>query len=208
MKSKTFLRRAERDDLDIVVSWMQDPDYLFFLYGDPARSPKQIRENIVSMLGRTQDHALPGSIHLLIDHQDHGPIGLVSLQKISWRNRACNIDFYMGNKDLRKSLEVGVAMYRVAEYCFDELNLHRITAYIYSFNKPSWRFLERIGAKRELVLRDHVNREGKLHELYCYGLLRSEFQDFRARESKVSMLSLEVMIERMKVMGLTSEPSE
>ena len=198
MKSKTTLRRAERADLDVIVSWMQDPDYMHFLYGDPARSPRQVRENIVSILGRNQGTNLPGSIHLLIDHEELGPIGLVSLQKISWRNRACNVDFYMGNKALRNRLETGVAMYRIAEYCFDELNLHRIGAYIYSFNAPSWRLLERCGAQRELTLRDHVVRDGKLCDMYCYGLLRRDFNAFKEKASLFSSFSLEAMIERIE----------
>ena len=56
LKSKTFLRRAERDDLDTIVAWMEDPDFLEFLYGDPTRSPKQIREQIVSMLDKGETH--------------------------------------------------------------------------------------------------------------------------------------------------------
>ena len=199
MKSQTFLRRAEREDLDTIVSWMQDPDYLRFLYGDPAQSPKQIRENIVSMLGRSQANLLPSSIHLVIDHKTEGPIGLVSLQKISWRNRACVVDFYMGNKGLRGRVESGAAMYRMAEYCFDELNLHRISAYIYSFNSPSWRLIERCGAVRELTLKEHVVRDGALCDMYCYGLLRRDFQAFRESESQFATMSLEKMIESLNI---------
>lgn len=207
MKSKTFLRRAERDDLDVVISWMQDPDYLYFLYGDPIRSPAQVRQNIVAMLGRNQGNVLPSAIHLLIDNKDHGPIGLVSLQKISWRNRSCNVDFYIGQKSLRSKIEAGAAMYRTSEYCFDELNLHRIGAYIYAFNSPSWRLLERCGAVREMVLKDHVTRDGKLHDMYCYGLLRRDFREFRERETQFRPLSLEGMIANLKVEGLGSENS-
>lgn len=194
MKGKTYLRRAEREDLDVVIPWMQDPDYLHFLYGDPARSPKQVRDNIVGMLGRNQTNLLPGSIHLIIDHEDRGPIGLVSLQKISWRNRSCNVDFYIGDKSLRGGVEAGAAMYRMAEYCFDELNLHRITAYIYSFNRASWRMIERCGGVRELTLKDHVIRDGQLLDMYCYGLLREDFYAFRERETRFRPLSLEAMI--------------
>lgn len=207
MKSKTFLRRAEREDLDVVVSWMQDPDYLRFLYGDPAQSPKQIRENIVAMLGRGQGGLLPGSIHLIIDHRDLGPIGLVSLQRISWRNRSCTVDFYLGNLNLRNRIETGAAQYRMLEYCFDELNLHRISAYIYDFNAPSWRLMERTGAKRELTLREHVGRDGKLWDMFCYGLLRREFNAFRESATHFKPLSLEAMIANLNVEGLAAEPS-
>jgi RimJ/RimL family protein N-acetyltransferase len=199
MKSQTFLRRTEREDLDTIVSWMQDSDYLYFLYGDPAQSPKRIRENIVSMLGRSQANLLPSSIHLVIDHKTKGPIGLISLQKISWRNRACVVDFYMGNQGLRGRLESGAAMYRMAEYCFDELNLHRISAYIYSFNTPSWRLLERCGAVRELTLKEHVVRDGDLCDMYCYGLLRRDFQSFRESETQFATMSLEKMIDSLNI---------
>ena len=181
LKSRTFLRRAEREDLDTIVAWMEDPDFLQFLYGDPTRSPKQIREQIVSMLGRAAGQSMPGGIYLVIDSPEHGPVGLLSLQRISWRNRSCSVDLYMGEKKLRNRLVAGVAFYRAMEYCFDELNMHRVSAFIYSFNEPSWRMIEKSGAKRELTLEEHVARDGKLYDVYCYGLLRSEFNAFREK---------------------------
>lgn len=181
IKTKSFIRRAEREDLDIVVEWMDDPDFQFFLYGDPARSPKQIREQIVAILGRTSTQAVPGGVYLIIDSPDHGPLGMLSLQNISWRNRNCSIDLYMGKKEMRHKLTAPVAFYRAMQYAFDELNLHRVTAFIYSFNNASWQILERMGAVRELHLRDHVARDGKLYDMYGYGLLRSEFKTFKEK---------------------------
>jgi RimJ/RimL family protein N-acetyltransferase len=195
IKSKMFLRRAEREDLDMIVGWMEDPDFLQFLYGDPSRSPKQIREQIVSMLGRASGQSMPGGIYLVIDSPDHGPVGLLSLQRISWRNRSCNVDLYLGNKKLRNHLVAAVAFYRAMEYCFDELNLHRIGAFVYSFNEPSWRIVEKIGAKRELTLDEHVARDGKLYDVYGYGLLRSEFEAFREKHQRSTGTIMRSMVE-------------
>ena len=180
LKTKLFIRRAEREDLDTVVGWMETPEFREFLYGDASRSPKQIREQIVGMLGRSAGYMMPGGIYLIIDSPEHGPIGLFSLQNISWRNRSCAVDVYLGNKKLRNHLVASVAFYLTMQYCFDELNLHRVSAFIYAFNAASWRVIEKIGAVRELTLRDHVARDGKLHDVYCYGLLRKEFEAFRA----------------------------
>ena len=88
-----------------------------------------------------------------------------------------------------------------------ELNLHRLAAYIYSFNRPSWRFLERVGAKRELVLKDHVNRDGEMHDMYCYGLLRREYEAFRETETHYHGLSLENMIANLNVEGIGAKSS-
>ena len=194
MKVLSFLRRAERDDLDTVVEWMEDPDFQLFLYGDPARSPKQVRERIIHMLGRTASNMLPSGIYLIIDHPEYGPVGLAAFQGISWRNRSCSVDLYIGRKDLRSSMVAASSMYRALEYAFDELNLHRISAYIYSFNRPSWRLFERSGAVRELTLREQVARDGQLHDMYCYGLLRREFEALRAEAQKVRGLSLADMV--------------
>lgn len=198
LKTDTFLRRAERDDLDTVVAWMEEPDFQHFLYGDPARSQKQVREQIVMMLGRSAGHTVPGAIYLVIDSKEHGPVGLLSLQNISWRNRCCNIDLYIGGKHLRNRLVTGMAILRALEYCFDELNLHRVGAIIYAFNTPSWRIFELTGAPRELTLRDHVARDGKTYDMYGYGLLRHEFEAFRERIRRhADAVSLRTMIEAL-----------
>lgn len=194
-----YLRRAEREDLDTVVEWMQDPDFARFLYGDPARSPKRVRDHIMAMLGRTPEGALPGAVHLILDAPEHGPVGLVSLQNISWRNRSCSIDLYLGDKNLRSRIAAALAFYRAMEFCFDELNLHRVTAYIYAFNTASWRIMERSGAVREMTLKDHVSRDGERHDMYCYGLLRREFEVLRQEfAGRFKGKSLSDMIEARK----------
>ncbi len=194
IKSESFIRRAERDDLDVIVEWMEDEDFQRFLYGDPARSPKQIREQIVGMLGRSVGHTMPGGIYLMVDSHKDGPLGLVLLQNISWRNRNCSLDVYLGKKEFREGFVAGLATFRALEYCFDELNLHRVSAYIYAFNRPSWRTFEMTGAVRELELENHVLRDGALHAIYGYGLLRSEFEQFRKKFTRMEGVTLKSMI--------------
>lgn len=198
LKTKTYIRRAEREDLDVVVDWMETPEFRQFLYGDPTRSPKQIREQIVAMLGRSPGNTMPNGIYLIIDSEAYGPIGLLSLQNISWRNRSCSVDLYIGNEKLRNSMVPLLASYLAMEYCFDELNLHRVSAFIYSFNAPSWRIIEKIGAVRELTLKEHVVRDGAHHDVYCYGLLRSEFETFRAQNAKYTEHLMASMIDEQR----------
>lgn len=193
--STTYLRRAERDDLDTILSWMEDTDFQHFLYGDTAQSPRQLREKIIQMLGRTPGNVTPPALYLLIESKQDGLLGMISLQNISWRNRSCSVDVYIGNKARRNSMLVTVSVFRVLEYAFDELNLHRLSALIYAFNRASWRVFELSGAKRELVLRRHVMRDGELHDAYGYGLLRGDFDAVRQQySSKAGQFSLENMI--------------
>lgn len=195
----TYLRRAERGDLDTVAAWMERPDFQHFLYGDPARAPKQVRAQLVSLLGRAAGHTMPGGIYLIIDSKSSGPIGLLSLQNISWRNRSCNIDLYIGDESRRNGMMAALAVYRALEYGFDELNLHRIGAFIYAFNTASWRVMEMTGARRELTLQAHVPRDGTLYDMYGYGLLKPEFEALKERYRRHADggFSLQAMIEAM-----------
>ena len=198
--TNTYLRRAERDDLDTILSWMEDPDFQRFLYGDAAQSPRQIRERIIQMLGRSPANQLPSALYLLIESKQDGLLGMISLQNVSWRNRSCSIDVYVGDKGRRSSLLAAISVFRALEYAFDELNLHRISALIYVFNRPSWRIFEMAGAKRELVLQRHVMRDGELYDAYGYGLLRQEFYAVREKQGAVSeQVSLETMIASLNV---------
>jgi len=198
VKTGVFLRRADRDDLDVIVEWMEDPDFQWFLYGEPTRSPKQIREQIVGMLGRITGQSVPSVIYLMLDSEE-GPIGLLALQNISWRNRSCSIDVYVGRKDLRNSAVIAIAFFRAMEYAFDELNMHRVSAFIYEFNRASWRLMELSGAVRELTLKEHVAREGKLYDVYGYGFLRAEYENLREKyAARFRGATLAGMIETMK----------
>ncbi|NUM52510.1 MAG: GNAT family N-acetyltransferase [Candidatus Hydrogenedentes bacterium] len=198
LKTSVFIRRAEREDLETIVSWMDDPAFQRFLYGDPARSTKQIREQIVGMLGRASARTLPMGVYFMADSPKYGPVGLFSVVGTSWRNRSCNIDSYICEQR-RNGMFGTVAFYRVLEYCFQVLNMNRINIYIYGFNTRSWRLFELTGAKQELVLREHVAREGQLHEMYGYGLLRSEFDTLREWFLKrFAGIDLETMINDIK----------
>jgi hypothetical protein len=59
--------------------------------------------------------------------------------------------------------------------------------------------MEFSGAKRELVLEDHIVRDGKFYPVYGYGLLRSDFDDFRERHHRATGSLLRSMIEDQRV---------
>jgi RimJ/RimL family protein N-acetyltransferase len=111
----------------------------------------------------------------------------------------------VGNKQFRSRLTAAVAFFRAMEYCFDELNLHRVNAFVYSFNEASWRIIEKIGAVRELTLREHVARDGTLHDVYGYGLLREEFEAFRAKHARATEGIMDTMAEDQRVADATRE---
>lgn len=60
-------------------------------------------------------------------------------------------------------------------YFFHELRYEKATAHIYGFNEGSVGLHERLGFKREGQLRNMIFTNGRYHDEYVYGLLKSEF---------------------------------
>jgi len=63
------------------------------------------------------------------------------------------------------------------DYGFNSLGLHRIHADTSTDNLASWRIMERLGMRREALLRGAVYEEAKWVDRYVYGLLADEWRD-------------------------------
>jgi len=61
-------------------------------------------------------------------------------------------------------------------FAFDELNLHRITATIFSYNERSVALFEKLGFQYKGVFREFLQRDGKRRDMLLYGLLRREWK--------------------------------
>lgn len=63
----------------------------------------------------------------------------------------------------------------IVDYGFRELVLARIYAQVIADNRASMRVLEKLGMRREGVLRQHVKKARRLHDLVLFGLLRADW---------------------------------
>ena len=64
----------------------------------------------------------------------------------------------------------------ISKYGFHELDLHRITATHIIRNPASGKIMEKIGMKKEGVLREHVIKWDKYEDVVSYGILRKEWE--------------------------------
>jgi RimJ/RimL family protein N-acetyltransferase len=67
-------------------------------------------------------------------------------------------------------------------FAFQELNLHRVTATTFDYNKRSINLVERLGFRREGASREFLERDGSRHDMLLYGLLRHESKATRQGE--------------------------
>jgi RimJ/RimL family protein N-acetyltransferase len=62
------------------------------------------------------------------------------------------------------------------ERAFGEFGAHRVVELILAENRRARAVVERLGFKLEGVMRAHVRRGGRLHDVAVYGLLPEDFQ--------------------------------
>jgi RimJ/RimL family protein N-acetyltransferase len=101
-----------------------------------------------------------------------GAIGLAIRQRFGH----AELGYWIGKPYWNKGYctEAGRA---VLEYGFTVLGLHRIYASYLTRNPSSGRIMEKLGMKREGLLRQHVQKWGKFEDLVMYGILKNEWQN-------------------------------
>lgn len=68
------------------------------------------------------------------------------------------------------------ALHATIQYCFDELNMHKIAGRVFEHNEPSQTMLERLGFTKEGEHRDELYKQGAYRDIYRYGLLKGELE--------------------------------
>ncbi len=171
------LRKLVTSDISVVSEWLSNSDYNYFLEGSPLDSMYEVVMYINQLIEENRStKECCNTLSFLIVNKKDIPVGLVMLFQIDWRNRNCKINIFLTPNGKRGSIYGAEAIWKVVTYAFDELNMHKICGHIHEFNKKSIQIFEKMGAKREAVLRNYVIRDGQLQNTFVYGFLESEYK--------------------------------
>ncbi len=169
------LRRPDRDDLDSIVDWVGDPAFHALFYVGDDRTSQQIGQQVLGMVGGAVALNLNPTGQFIVEDETPATVGLVSIQDLSWRNRSCSAEVYLvpANRGPRDTAE---AYRAVIAYSFDEFNLHRVSVRVSPDETALHAALLSMGARREVVLRGHIARDGAPKDVYEFGVLRADFK--------------------------------
>jgi RimJ/RimL family protein N-acetyltransferase len=115
------------------------------------------------------------------DNSSEQKIGIASLADYQYsHNRA---ELLVGLNDI-KYLNRGIGLevsLLVIEYAFQQVKLHKIVSFVYSFNKIAQDITLKLGFVQEGLLRDHYynHRDNNFIDLYQNGLLSADFYNNR-----------------------------
>lgn len=168
---KIVLRAMEREDMDLLLQAVNDPEMesLIVGYSYPVSKEQQLKW-YERMINDNSTH------RWMIQIKDGVTIGMCSLYSMDWKNRVAHtgmkiIDTSHRGKgygyDVEKALE---------KYVFEELQFNRLETTILSYNDASKRlYVDKCGWSIEGIKRQAVFKANEYHDLYVVGILKEDY---------------------------------
>lgn len=100
----------------------------------------------------------------------------MSLTAINYRNRSTECIIEIGVKEMQGKGVGTAALSLLLDFAFNELNLHRVSLKVLSFNERAIRLYEKLGFVREGAVRQDFYRAGAWHDIILMGMLKDEYQ--------------------------------
>jgi RimJ/RimL family protein N-acetyltransferase len=173
IKGRTVnLRRLGLGDLPEIFRWWQDPELMRHYDELPLNMPLELEQELQTNLSSTN------RVDFIIETKKGESIGRVFLRKISWKDRHTELHIMVGEKDKRRMLFGAEAEFLLLFYAFRQLNMHKVYARVMEYAKDSERLVREIGFVKEAVPRKSIYQKGRYWDLYIYGLLDREFEEF------------------------------
>jgi RimJ/RimL family protein N-acetyltransferase len=169
-----YLRSMERADAPTFISYISDPEIRRFLR---AYRPIGLAEEEAFIDQATRDK--DGLALAIVLRQDDRLIGMTGLNQMDHRNRHCAFGITIGDTSEWGKGHGTEATRLVVGHAFETLNLNRVWLHVYEYNPRGMRAYEKVGFRREGVLRQDTYRDGRYWDTIVMGILREEWEALR-----------------------------
>jgi ribosomal-protein-alanine N-acetyltransferase len=166
------LRYAAPDDAPALLELGADPLTTRWFSWGPYEDLSQPLGYIEGLAPKREAGEL---LDFLVVHRERGPIGVTGLSELAVRDRRATVGTWFGRAHWGTGANPE-SKALIAALAFDHLGLNRLTAWANARNGRSQVALERVGFRREGVLRGwHVHASG-IHDVVVFSLLRDDFE--------------------------------
>jgi RimJ/RimL family protein N-acetyltransferase len=177
--SQVWLAALTEDDLPTIARWYEDAGFMR-LYDSRPAYPKT-EKDLEKWLEQTREDKSLYAFGVRTLAED-ALIGTLELDGIIWPHRVCGTALAIGDP-ANWGRGYGQDASRLGlRFAFDEINMHRVTATVFSYNERSMGLLERLGFQREGTYREFLQRDGQRYDMRLYGILVDEWRALQAAE--------------------------
>lgn len=165
------------------LRWLTEADVpaLFRIFGDPevtrywGFATLADQSAAADLLADIHARFRAGTLYQWGVEADGEVVGTCTLADLDPINRRAELGFALGRGHWGKGY-MAEALPVLLDFAFGRLGLHRVFADVDPRNSPSIRALQRLGFRREGLLREHYLVAGEPQDGVVFGLLRSEWK--------------------------------
>lgn len=169
------LRRFERADFDLLLSWLESEDAMRQWAGNNFRWP--LDEAQLQAYGDGSGGERPARLIFTAEDATSGtPVGHICLNAIDREHLNATVSRVLIAPEARGRGLCIALMEAILQVGFDELRLHRVDLAVYDFNAAAIACYERVGMQREGLLRE-TTRVGEAYwSRYVMSILAAEWR--------------------------------
>lgn len=171
---RIYLRPIEREDAAMITPWINDPEIRPFI----RRYRPLDHASEVAFIDRLNSDETTVALVIVIKDGDR-PIGVTGLHGIDPHNRLAEFGITIGDKACWRQGFGAETTKTIVDYAFGVLNLNRVALFVYEYNERGIRCYERVGFRKEGVLRQEHFYNGRYWDTLVMSLLRSEWSQAR-----------------------------
>jgi RimJ/RimL family protein N-acetyltransferase len=170
--NKIVLRKMTSEDTALYHQWRNDIEVmrstspLLDVYN--IKETEEFVTNVI--LGSHSSRS-----YIIVEKKSEKPIGITSLINLDYKNRNAECIIDIGDKEAWGKGYGAEALKLLLDFGFLEMNLHRISLSVFSFNSRAVKLYEKLGFQREGKLRESIFRDGQWHDILQMSILKNEY---------------------------------
>jgi len=163
------LRAVEKKDLLLLLNWRNNPEFRRFF-----REYRELNEdNQMQWYDKFVLNDMNTRMFAIVLLKSDELIGACGLCYIDWINRNADFSIYIGKDNIYIDDIYAIDAAKVMEkYGFEELNLHRLWAEIYSIDEKKMNFFKKLQFENEGRFKETHWTEGQWVDSLYYGKIR------------------------------------
>jgi diamine N-acetyltransferase len=169
---KISLRPPEPSDVDLMLSWENDPEVWTVSRLHTPYSRFQVEQYVLS---DQFDIFVQKQLRFLIcERKENRPVGCIDLFDFDPIHSRLGVGILIGSKEDRGKGYASQALEMIINYCFKTLNLHQVYAQIGKTNNDSLRLFQSKGFEQTGVRRDWLKSGNSFSDELFYQLIHPE----------------------------------
>ncbi len=166
------LRPIGRSDIAFLTKWLNDPDVIESLAIDVPVTEMAVEKDIEA-ISTVKAHS---EAWFMIETLTEGrTIGSTRFKNIDHKNQSAEFSVVIGETEYWGRGFGTEAVRLLVKYGFEQLNLHRISSEVFSFNERSLRMHKKLGFREEGRQREAWFKNGKFQDWVLFAILRDEW---------------------------------